>query len=90
MAASRRAPPPTPPRVTDIAKMMRQPLGASMVGLGALASTGVVAVPSLVDALGAALPPHRQKHVAANRECLERGAAWVTVGFPSFPYSSGR
>ena len=64
---------------TELAKTMGQPLGASMVGLGALATaTGLVALPSLADALAAVLPPHRQQHVAANRACLERGAAWVT------------
>jgi Pyruvate/2-oxoacid:ferredoxin oxidoreductase gamma subunit len=64
---------------TELAKAMGQPLGASMIALGALAgATGVVAVPSLVGALATVLPPHRQKHVASNRACLERGAAWVT------------
>ncbi len=64
---------------TDMAKEMGQPLGASMIALGALAgATGVVGVPSLLDAMGAVLPPHRQRHVAANQACLERGAAWAT------------
>ena len=64
---------------TDLAKEMGQPLGASMIGLGALAvASRVVELGSLVDALATVLPPHRQKHVAANRACLERGAAWVT------------
>ncbi len=63
---------------TELAKAMGQPLGASMIGLGALAAaTRVVAVSSLVEALGSVLPPHRQKHIEANRACLERGAAWV-------------
>jgi Pyruvate/2-oxoacid:ferredoxin oxidoreductase gamma subunit len=63
---------------TDLAKEMGQPLGASMIGLGALAAASrVVELGSLVDALATVLPPHRQKHVAANRACLERGAAWV-------------
>ena len=63
---------------TDLAKSMGQPLGAGMIALGALvAATGIVAPPSLVEALAAVLPPHRQKHVAANRQCLERGVAWV-------------
>ena len=63
---------------TDLAKSMGQPLGAGMIALGALvAATGIVGPPSLVDALTSVLPPHRQKHVAANRQCLERGAAWV-------------
>jgi 2-oxoglutarate ferredoxin oxidoreductase subunit gamma len=65
---------------TELAKAMGQPLGASMIALGTLAAaTGVVAVSSLVDALATVLPPHRQKHVASNRACLERGAAWVTA-----------
>jgi Pyruvate/2-oxoacid:ferredoxin oxidoreductase gamma subunit len=64
--------------VSDLAKELGQPLGAGMIALGALAAvTGIVAVPSLVDALAAVLPPHRQQHVAANRVCLERGATWV-------------
>lgn len=65
---------------TDLAKEMGQPLGASMIGLGALAEASrVVALGSLVEALATVLPPHRQKHVAANRACLERGAAWVAT-----------
>ena len=70
---------------TDLAKEMGQPLGASMIALGALAEASrLVGLGSLVEALGTVLPPHRQKHVAANRSCLERGAAWVTErGTPS-------
>ena len=69
---------------TDLAKSMGQPLGASMIALGALAeATRIVALPSLVDALAGVLPPHRQKHIAANRECLERGAAWVREQGPA-------
>jgi len=66
---------------TDLAKEIGQPLGASMIGLGALAAASrVVELGSLVDALATVLPPHRQKHVAANRACLVRGAAWVADG----------
>ena len=69
---------------TDLAKSMGQPLGAGMIALGALAeATRIVALPSLVDALAGVLPPHRQKHIAANRECLERGAAWVREHGPA-------
>jgi Pyruvate/2-oxoacid:ferredoxin oxidoreductase gamma subunit len=65
---------------TDLAKEMGQPLGASMIGLGALAEASrVVELGSLVEALATVLPPHRQKHIAANRACLERGAAWVAA-----------
>jgi Pyruvate/2-oxoacid:ferredoxin oxidoreductase gamma subunit len=63
---------------SDLAQELGQPLGAGMIALGALAAvTGVVAVPSLVDALAAVLPAHRQQHVAGNRACLERGATWA-------------
>ncbi|HKA29318.1 MAG TPA: 2-oxoacid:acceptor oxidoreductase family protein [Candidatus Binatia bacterium] len=70
---------------TDLAKEMGQPLGASMIGLGALAAASrVVELGSLVEALATVLPPHRQKHITANRACLERGAAWVAErGTPS-------
>jgi 2-oxoglutarate ferredoxin oxidoreductase subunit gamma len=69
---------------TDLAKSMGQPLGAGMIALGALAeATRIVALPSLVDALAGVLPPHRQKHIAANRACLERGAAWVREQGPA-------
>jgi Pyruvate/2-oxoacid:ferredoxin oxidoreductase gamma subunit len=63
---------------TELAKEMGQPLGASMIALGALAgATGLVGVGSLTAALGDVLPPHRRKHVEANARCVERGAAFV-------------
>lgn len=63
---------------TDLATRLGQPLGAGMVALGALAAaTGLVPVAALGEALAAVLPPHRQRHVAANRACIERGAGWV-------------
>jgi 2-oxoglutarate ferredoxin oxidoreductase subunit gamma len=63
---------------TELAKAMGQPLGASMVALGTFAAaTGLVRTASLLDAVGAVLPPHRRQHADANRACLERGAAWV-------------
>ena len=59
---------------TDLAKAMGQPLGASMVALGAFAAaTGLVGVESLKAALGEVLPPHRQKLVDANRLAIDRG-----------------
>jgi Pyruvate/2-oxoacid:ferredoxin oxidoreductase gamma subunit len=63
---------------TDLATELGQPLGAGMVALGALAAaTGLVSVASLGGALDSVLPPHRRQHVAANRSCIERGAAWT-------------
>lgn len=65
---------------TDLAKEMGQPLGASMIALGAFVrATGIVAPDALRRALDTVIPPHRRKHVEANRRCLERGAAAVTA-----------
>lgn len=63
---------------TDLAKEIGQPLGASMVALGAFVrATGLVQPDALAQALGTVLPPHRRQHAEANRRCLERGAAAV-------------
>jgi len=65
---------------TDTAKAIGQPLGASMVALGAFAaSTGIVSGDALAAALGDVLPPHRRQHVDANRRCLEAGAGLVAA-----------
>jgi Pyruvate/2-oxoacid:ferredoxin oxidoreductase gamma subunit len=79
------APPATWPTVrviavpaTALAKEIGQPMGASMVALGALAAaTGVVAVGSLTAALDVVLPAHRRALIDGNRRCLARGAAYV-------------
>jgi 2-oxoglutarate ferredoxin oxidoreductase subunit gamma len=63
---------------TEMAKAMGQPMGASMVALGALAAaTGLVAIASLHAALGEVLPPHRRKLIDANTACITRGAEHV-------------
>ena len=63
---------------TDLATELGQPLGAGMVALGVLAATtGLVAVESLGETLATVLPPHRRRHVDANRACIERGARWA-------------
>jgi 2-oxoglutarate ferredoxin oxidoreductase subunit gamma len=72
---------------TDLAKEAGQPMGASLVALGAFAAaTGVVAVESLKAALGAVLPPHRRKLVDENRRCLDLGAERVRdlAGVPAW------
>ncbi len=59
---------------------MGQPMGASMIALGALAATtGVVAVASLHAALGEVLPPHRRKLIDTNTLCITRGAEHVAA-----------
>jgi len=63
-----------------MAKAMGQPMGASMIALGALvATTGVVAVASLHAALGEVLPPHRRKLIDTNTLCITRGAEHVAA-----------
>ncbi|MCW5890218.1 MAG: 2-oxoacid:acceptor oxidoreductase family protein [bacterium] len=65
---------------TDLAKEMGQPLGASMIALGAFVrATGIVGLEALGRALDTVLPPHRRKHAEANRRCLERGADAVAA-----------
>ena len=63
---------------TEMAKAMGQPMGASMIALGALAAaTGLVDVASLHAALGEVLPPHRRKLIDTNTLCITRGAQHV-------------
>ncbi len=60
---------------TELATVMGQPMGASMVALGALAAaTGLTSVAALHAALGEVLPPHRRKLIDANALCITRGA----------------
>ena len=73
---------------TALAKAMGQPMGASMIALGALAAaTGLVAVASLHAALGEVLPPHRRKLIDANTACIGRGAEHAAAGdrVPAWP-----
>jgi Pyruvate/2-oxoacid:ferredoxin oxidoreductase gamma subunit len=60
---------------TDLAEELGEPMGASMIALGAFAgATGVVGAGSLAAALEIVVPPHRRRHIERNRRCLERGA----------------
>lgn len=63
---------------TEMATELGNPMGASMIALGAFArATDIVGVPSLEAALAEVLPPHRRKLIDANRLCLTRGAEYV-------------
>jgi Pyruvate/2-oxoacid:ferredoxin oxidoreductase gamma subunit len=65
---------------TDLAKQAGQPMGASLIALGAFAAaTRIVRPESLAAALSTVLPPHRRKSIDANRHCLELGAAQITA-----------
>jgi Pyruvate/2-oxoacid:ferredoxin oxidoreductase gamma subunit len=66
---------------TDIAKGIGQAMGAAMVVLGAFASaTGLVAPPSLAEAMRRLLPPHRRHLAEGNQRCIEAGAEFVRAG----------
>jgi len=63
---------------TALAEELGEPMGASMVALGAFAAaTGLVAGDSLAAALDVVVPAHRRAHVERDRRCLARGAAHV-------------
>ncbi len=72
---------------TELAKAMGQPMGASMIALGALvAATGLAGVAALHAALGEVLPPHRRKLIDTNALCIARGAEHVAAadGVPAW------
>jgi 2-oxoglutarate ferredoxin oxidoreductase subunit gamma len=63
---------------TDLAKELGEPLGAGMVGLGALAAaTGLVALDTLAAAMRDVLPPHRRHLIDGNVRCLAAGSEHV-------------
>jgi 2-oxoglutarate ferredoxin oxidoreductase subunit gamma len=54
---------------------------ASLVILGAYAATtGIVGLDALRDAVEVSLPPYRRQHVAVNHRALEAGHASVPPG----------
>jgi 2-oxoglutarate ferredoxin oxidoreductase subunit gamma len=60
---------------TTVAADLDNPVGGSMVMLGAFAATtALVAIDALVDAMQASIPPYRTQHIAANERALRAGA----------------
>jgi Pyruvate/2-oxoacid:ferredoxin oxidoreductase gamma subunit len=60
---------------------MGAPLTAAMVLTGAfVATTGLVELASLVDAMTESLPPYRRQHIEANAAALRRGFETVGTG----------
>ena len=71
---------------TELATEMGQPMGASMIALGAfVGASGIVSLAALQEALGDVLPPHRRKLIDANARCLARGAEYVVGRCESAP-----
>ncbi len=59
---------------TNVATDLGNPLGGSMVMLGAYAgTTGIVALDSLIDAMRESIPPYRTQHIEANEKALRAG-----------------
>jgi Pyruvate/2-oxoacid:ferredoxin oxidoreductase gamma subunit len=59
---------------TEVASELGNPLGGSMVMLGAYASaTAIVEIDSLITAMAASIPPYRTQHIAANERALRAG-----------------
>jgi Pyruvate/2-oxoacid:ferredoxin oxidoreductase gamma subunit len=60
---------------TNVATELGNPLGAAMVMLGAYAATtAIVELSSLVDAMRQSIPPYRTQHIEANEQALRAGS----------------
>jgi 2-oxoglutarate ferredoxin oxidoreductase subunit gamma len=63
---------------TEIAKRLGDPMGATLVALGAFTTaTEVVRMPTLIEAMRDVLPAHRRHLIDGNVRCLEAGGAYV-------------
>jgi Pyruvate/2-oxoacid:ferredoxin oxidoreductase gamma subunit len=63
---------------TEIAKRLGEPMGATLVALGAFTTaTEVVRTPTLIEAMRDVLPAHRRHLIDGNVRCLEAGGAYV-------------
>lgn len=59
---------------TTVATDLGNPLGGAMVMLAAYAATtGIVELASLVDAMRESIPPYRTQHIEANEQALRAG-----------------
>jgi Pyruvate/2-oxoacid:ferredoxin oxidoreductase gamma subunit len=59
---------------TNVATDLGNPLGGSMVMLGAYAgTTGIVELGALIEAMRESIPPYRTQHIEANEKALRAG-----------------
>jgi Pyruvate/2-oxoacid:ferredoxin oxidoreductase gamma subunit len=59
---------------TNVATDLGNPLGGAMVMLGAYAATtGIVSLDALVEAMRESIPPYRTQHIEANEKALRAG-----------------
>ncbi len=69
---------------TTVAADLGNPLGGSMVMLGAYCgTTGVVELASLIDAMRESIPPYRTQHIEANEKALRAG--WELLPANEYP-----
>jgi len=69
---------------TNVATDLGNPLGGSMVMLGAYCgATGMVALTSLIDAMRESIPPYRTQHIEANEKALRAG--WGLLPANEYP-----
>ena len=69
---------------TNVAADLGNPLGGSMVMLGAYAAiTGIVALDTLIEGMRASIPPYRTQHIEANERALRAG--WELLPEHAFP-----
>ncbi len=74
---------------TTVAADLGNALGGSMVMLGAFAATtGIVSIEALVDAMRASIPPYRTQHIEANEDALRAGAELLDANeFPAWEHA---
>ena len=59
---------------TNVATDLGNPLGGAMVMLGAYsATTGMVGLDALIEAMRDSIPPYRTQHIEANERALRAG-----------------
>jgi 2-oxoglutarate ferredoxin oxidoreductase subunit gamma len=69
---------------TNVATDLGNPLGGSMVMLGAYGgTTGIVELSSLVEAMRESIPPYRTQHIEANEQALRAG--WELLPANEYP-----
>jgi Pyruvate/2-oxoacid:ferredoxin oxidoreductase gamma subunit len=69
---------------SEVAAELGNPLGASMVMVGAYAGvTGIVGIDALVDAMRASIPSYRSQHADANERALRAG--WDLLPRGTYP-----
>jgi len=75
---------------TAVAADLGNPMGGSMVMLGAFcATTGIVGVSAAVEAMRESIPPYRTQHIEANERAIRAGTELVPAGeYPAWETSA--